>query len=139
MKFSNLVAISVLAAASVPAVALAQDAAATQPSAPAAAAPAAGAATLAAGQAIYGPQGEEVAKVVSVDGANVVITTGTNQATLPASALGTGEKGPTIAYNKEQLNAAIDAANKQANAGAAGAAGAPAGAAGATTQPEGGQ
>ncbi|AZI34626.1 hypothetical protein [Caenibius tardaugens] len=132
MKISHLVAISVLAAGSVPAVALAQDATAAELTAPAAeaAAPAAGSATLAAGQAIFGPQGEEVAKVVSVEGENVVITTGANQATLPASALGTSEKGPTIAYNKDQLNAAIDAANKQANAGAAGSG---------ATQPEGGQ
>ena len=137
MKISKLAALSVLAAASVSASAFAQeapaaDAATTEAPAATAAAPAAGATALAAGQVIYGPKGEEAATVVKVDGANVVISTGTNEATLPASAIGTSEKGPTIAYDKEQLNTAIEAANKQANAGQAAQPGA-------EQQPEGGQ
>ena len=113
MKISKLVAISLIATAGLPAAVMAQDAPA------AAAAPAAGS-PLAAGQTIYGPQGEAVATVVSVDGANVVIDTGTAKATLPSTALTPGEKGPSIAYNKDQLNAAISAATQPAG-GAAGA------------------
>lgn len=113
MKISKLVALSLVATAALPAAVMAQDAPA------AAAAPAAGS-TVAAGQTVYGPQGEAVATVVSVDGANVVIDTGTAKATLPATALTPGEKGPSIAYNKDQLNAAINAAT-QPSGGAAGA------------------
>ena len=108
------------------AAAIAQEAQAPDAGSPATADPAAPAAsaTVAAGQSVYGPQGEEVAKVVSVDAGNVVIDTGTNRATLPASALTAGDKGPTIAYNKDQLNAAIEAANNQAGAAAGAGAGA---------------
>lgn len=124
MKISKLAALSVIAAASLPVAAFAQEAPAAD--AASAQAPAtADAGALAAGQTIYGPQGEEVATVVSVADGNAVIDTGTNKATLPASSFGASDKGPTIAYSKDQLNAAIEAANKQANAG--------------QKQPEGGQ
>jgi hypothetical protein len=116
MKISKLALTTIAAFATVPAAsAFAQDAQA----------PAAEAATaspsLAAGQIIYGPSGEEVATVVSIADGNVVVDTGTQQATLPGSAITAGEKGATIGYTKEQLNAAIEAANKQASAGQAGA------------------
>ena len=120
MKISKLVALSLIATASLPAAAIAQDAPAASAAAPAAESPAT-ASAIAAGQTIFGPQGEAVATVVSVEGANVVIDTGTAKATLPATALTPSEKGPTIAYNKDQLNAAISAANQQSG-GAAGAA-----------------
>ena len=120
MKISKLVALSLIATAGLPAAVMAQEApAAAASAAPDAAAPATGSA-LAAGQTVYGPQGEAVATVVSVDGANVVIDTGTAKATLPATALTPGAKGPSIAYNKDQLNAAISAAT-QPSGGAAGA------------------
>lgn len=130
MKISKLAALSVIAAASLPVAAFAQeapaaDAATAQAPATADAGAPAAAGALAAGQTIYGPQGEEVATVVSVADGNAVIDTGTNKATLPASSFGASDKGPTIAYSKDQLNAAIEAANKQANAG--------------QKQPEGGQ
>lgn len=82
-------------------------AAAAQTAAPAAAAPAAAAApTLTTGSKIYDVQGAEIATVVSVDGANVVVTTGTNKLAIPASSFGVGEKGPVIAATREQLDAA---------------------------------
>ncbi|MFA7595627.1 MAG: hypothetical protein WCY92_04650 [Novosphingobium sp.] len=130
MKISKLAAITLAAFATVPATSvLAQeaDAAAEAP----AAAPA-----LAAGQTIYGPSGEEVATVVSVADGNVVVNTGTQEATLAATAFTQGEKGATIAFSKDELNAAIENANKQAAANHEGhqpATGAPA------TTPEGGQ
>ncbi len=128
MKISKLAAITLAAFASVPATSvIAQEAAAT------AEAPAP---ELAAGQTIYGPSGEEVATVVSVADGNVVINTGTQQATLAATSFTAGEKGATIAFSKDQLNAAIENANKQASANHEGhqpATGAPA------TTPEGGQ
>jgi hypothetical protein len=130
MKISKLAAITLVAFASLPATSvLAQEAAA--PAEAAAAAP-----TIAAGQTIYGPSGEEVATVVSVADGNVVVNTGTQQATLAATSFTAGEKGPTIAFSKDQLNAAIENANKQASANHEGhqpATGAPA------TTPEGGQ
>lgn len=74
----------------------------TTPTSPtAAAAPA-----LAAGASIYDPQGNEIAKVDSVAGANVIVSTGTNKLTIPASSFGAGAKGPVIAATKDQLDAA---------------------------------
>jgi len=136
MKISKLAAITLAAFASLPATSvLAQEAAA-----PAGAGAGAGAAaatpTITAGQTIYGPAGEEVATVVSVADGNVVVNTGTQQATLAATSFTAGEKGPTIAFSKDQLNAAIENANQQASANHEAhqpATGAPA------TAPEGGQ
>lgn len=82
-------------------------AAATAASAQTPAAPTAAAApVLTPGTSIYDPQGVEIAKVDSVSGANVVVSTGTNKVTIPASSFGPGAKGPVIAATKEQLDAA---------------------------------
>lgn len=104
MKLSKLAAISLLAAASIPATAIAQDA------------PAAATLDLSAGKTIYGPQGNEVGTIVSVAGGNVVVSTGKNQAALPSSSFTAGEKGATIGFTREQLDSAIEAANQKASA-----------------------
>lgn len=86
------------------------------PAAPAAAAtPAAPA--LAAGSKVYDPQGAEIATIDSVAGDNVVVSTGTNKVTIPASSFGTSPNGPVIAATRAQLDAAAAqaaAANKAA-------------------------
>jgi hypothetical protein len=111
MKISKLAAITLAAFTSVSAAsAIAQEATApaAQASAPL---------SIAAGQTIYGPAGEAVATVVSVADGNVVVDTGTQKATLPSASFTAGEKGATIGFSKDELNAAIEAANKQAAAG----------------------
>lgn len=100
MKLLKLAASAALAAAIVPAAAHAQ----------------AAQVDLGAGATVYDPQGGEVGKIASSAGGNVVIDTGTHQATIPASALSKGEKGPQIAYTKAQLDAAIEAATGKAAA-----------------------
>jgi hypothetical protein len=83
------------------------------PTAPEAAAeaPAAQAAAAKAGDTVYDPAGLAVGTIESVSGANFVLSTGTNKATLPVSALGSGANGPTIGMAKADLEAAIKAAN----------------------------
>ncbi len=73
-------------------------------------------AQIAVGAKIYGPQGEEVGTVEQVDGGNVVVNTGTLTATLPQDVFGEGETGPTIGWNKAELEAAISAAEQEASA-----------------------
>jgi len=62
-----------------------------------------------AGATVYGPDGTEVGKIEQVDGTNVVINTGSLTATLPAEVFGEGESGPTLGWNKADLEAAIAA------------------------------
>lgn len=100
MKYTKLVA-AALAIASVPAFAHAQDTASV---------------TLSQGAKVYGPEGNEVGTIDQVSGDNVVVNTGTNSATLPASSFAQGAKGPTIGFTKAQLDAAIENAAQQAEA-----------------------
>lgn len=95
MKFPPLAAAAALALAGV--------------SAPAFAAPTVGA-------TVYGPDGSEVGKIEQVAGGNVVIDTGSLKAAIPADTVSDGEKGPTIGWNKAELEAAVGAANAEAGA-----------------------
>ncbi|WP_052208132.1 hypothetical protein [Croceibacterium mercuriale] len=90
-------------------------AALAQATAPAAtpAAPA-GATGVTAGATIYGPDGQPVGTVEQVEGTNVVVNTGTQTATLPASTFSAGANGPTIGWNKADLEAAIAAEEQKA-------------------------
>ncbi|MCB2050337.1 MAG: hypothetical protein KDE63_02800 [Novosphingobium sp.] len=94
MKFSKKVALTLAAALAIPAAAFAQD--------------------LTVGATVYGPNGGEVGTIESVAGGNAVVNTGTNTAALPGASFTAGEKGLTIGFTKEQLDAAIEAANQQA-------------------------
>ena len=67
--------------------------------------PAAALAQVAAGATVYGPQGGEVGKIVSVDGGTVMLDTGTYQAPLPENAFGKSDKGPTITVTRAQIDA----------------------------------
>jgi nucleoid-associated protein YgaU len=99
MKFTKLVAASLLAVASVPAALQAQDAP-----------------ELNVGGKVYGPEGNEVGTIEKVEGGNVTLNTGSNVAVLPSSSFGFGVEGPAIGYTKAQLDAAVEAANAQAQA-----------------------
>ena len=91
MKFPRIAALATIAALAAPAAALAQDA------------------SLVAGATVFGPQGNEVGTIEKVDNGNVVINTGEHSATLAGNAFAAGDKGPTIALTKVQLNEAIEA------------------------------
>lgn len=97
MKLSTLAAAAALALAGVSAPAFAQTA-------------------VSVGAKVFGPDGNEVGTVEKVEGDNVVVNTGTLTAALPSSVFGDGEKGPTIGWNKADLEAAITAANDEAKA-----------------------
>jgi preprotein translocase subunit YajC len=71
---------------------------------------------LTVGATVHGPQGGEVGKIEKIEGGNVVIFTGTQRATLPASALGRDEKGLVISMTKAQLDSAVAEAEAKANA-----------------------
>lgn len=98
IKFSTLAAAAALAVAGVSAPALAQDTG------------------IAAGATVYGPDGAAVGTIEKVEGANVVVNTGNMTAALPTEVFGEGENGPTIGWNKADLEAAIAAANSEAEA-----------------------
>jgi hypothetical protein len=77
-------------------------------SAPAeAGAAAAQSATAKAGDTVYDQAGEVVGTVEKVEGANFVISTGTNRATLALNTLASGPKGFVIGVTKAQLDEAI--------------------------------
>jgi hypothetical protein len=92
-----------------------QAAAPSTADAPTAQAPAAQAATAKAGDQVYDTTGAVVGTVESVSGSNFVISTGTNKATLPMSALASGANGLTINMTKAQLNSAIEQATGKAH------------------------
>lgn len=96
-KFSTLAAAAALALTGVAAPALAQTA-------------------VEVGAKVFGPDGSEVGTVEKVEGGDVVLNTGNLTAVLPADVFGTGDNGPTIGWNKADLEAAITAANDEAKA-----------------------
>lgn len=71
---------------------------------------------IAAGATIYGPQGNEVGKVVSKAGEIVVVDTGKHSASLPVTSFTSGAKGLAIGFTRDQLNAAVENAQAQAEA-----------------------
>jgi len=78
--------------------------------------PEAVASALAVGATVYGTDGAEVGKIESMPGGNVVLFTGKNRATLPASVFGMNETGLLIGMTKAQLDAAVEAAEAKASA-----------------------
>lgn len=71
---------------------------------------------LAVGGTVYDPEGGEVGTIESLVGGNVVISTGTNSATLGSNAFVQGPKGPVIGMTKAQLDAAVEEAAAKAQA-----------------------
>lgn len=90
MKFAPLAAAAALAFAAVPGAALAQDAA------------------VAAGTVVYGPEGNTVGTIKSVDGETVLLDTGKHVAPIPANAIGVGET-LTLTVTKVQIDQMMDA------------------------------
>ena len=64
-------------------------------------------ATAKAGDTVYDQACEVVGTVEKVEGANFVISTGTNRATLALNTLASGPKGLVIGVTKAQLDEAI--------------------------------
>lgn len=98
MKFSSLAVAAALAVAGLSSPALAQDAG------------------LTVGAKIYGPNGGEIGIIEKIEGEAVVVNTGNVTAALPASSFGTSDKGPTLGWDKAELESAVTAANEQAAA-----------------------
>jgi len=87
MKFTKMVAASLLAFASIPAAAQSD-------------------VGLAVGATVYGSDAGEVGKIVEVGDGYVIVDTGTHKATLPNSSFGKGSKGPLIGLTKANAEAA---------------------------------
>ncbi|MBD3728932.1 MAG: hypothetical protein IE933_04430 [Sphingomonadales bacterium] len=69
-----------------------------------------------AGATVYGPQGNVVGTIASVEGGVVTVDTGTHKAPLPEGAFGGGDKGPTITVTKDQLDGMMAEVEAQAEA-----------------------
>jgi len=98
MKFSSLAVAAALAVAGLAAPAFAQDAG------------------LTVGAKIYGPNGGEIGTIEKIEGEAVVVNTGNVTAALPASSFGTSDNGPTLGWDKAELESAVTAANEKAAA-----------------------
>lgn len=72
--------------------------------------PAPAAVQVTAGATVYGPNGAEVGTVEKVEGGNAVINTGAHSAAVPTSAIGRNEKGLLVSLTRDQLDAAVVAA-----------------------------
>ena len=97
MKFTKMVAASLLAFASIPAAAQSD-------------------VGLAVGATVYGSDAGEVGKIVEVGDGYVIVDTGTHKATLPNSSFGKGSKGPLIGLTKAGLDEFVAKANAEAAA-----------------------
>ncbi len=94
MKFAKL-ALATLALAATPALAQSQ---------------------VEAGATVYGPQGNEVGTIVSVENGQAVLDTGKHKVPLGVDMYGEGENGPTITVTKDQINTMVDQQLAQAAA-----------------------
>lgn len=94
-------------------IALAQ---ATAPAAPAAAPAATVAEQVKPGATVYDTTGAEAAKIDSIAGDLVVVSTGTNKISLPMASFAPGANGPVVSVTKAQIDAAATQANAAAQA-----------------------
>lgn len=60
------------------------------------------------GATVYGPQGNPVGQIATVEGGQAVVDTGKHKVPLGLEAYGKGENGPTITVTKAQLDAMVD-------------------------------
>ena len=63
---------------------------------------------VAVGATVYGPQGEAVGQIVTVENGQAVLDTGTHKVPLGLDMYGKGENGPTITVTKVQLDTMVD-------------------------------
>ncbi|MBC2665020.1 hypothetical protein H7F51_05790 [Novosphingobium flavum] len=68
-----------------------------------------------AGATVYGPQGDVVGTVEKISGASAIVNTGKHSAALPTSAFGKNDKGLLVSMSKDQLDAAVEAAEAKAS------------------------
>ena len=72
-------------------------------------------ASVTAGATVYGPDGNEVGTVDKVSGTTAIVNTGKHSAALPTSAFGKNDKGLLVSMSKDQLDAAVEAAEAKAS------------------------
>lgn len=63
---------------------------------------------VAVGATVYGPQGNPVGQIVTVEGDQAILDTGKHKVPLALTMYGKGEKGPTITVTQDQLNTMVD-------------------------------
>ena len=63
---------------------------------------------VAVGATVYGPQGEAVGQIVTVEGDQAILDTGAHKVPLALTMYGKGDKGPTITVTKVQLDTMVD-------------------------------
>lgn len=60
------------------------------------------------GATVYGPQGNPVGQIVTVENGQAVVDTGKHKVPLGLDAYGKSDKGPTITVTKDQLDGIMD-------------------------------
>ena len=68
------------------------------------------------GSTVYGPEGNQVGTIVSVENGQAVLDTGKHQVPLGIDMYGEGENGPTITVTKMQIDTMVDQQLAQAAA-----------------------
>ena len=113
MKTTKLAAVALMAFAPATLSAQADTAAPAPAAAPAASDDAA--ADVLPGATVYDTQGGVVGRIVSVDGENVVVDSGTSRATLAKSGFAKGTNGPVVGMTKAQFDQAVATAKGEAD------------------------
>lgn len=63
---------------------------------------------VAVGATVYGPQGNVVGQIVTVEGEQAILDTGKHKVPLALAMYGKSDKGPTITVTKDQLDTMVD-------------------------------
>ncbi len=71
---------------------------------------------VAPGAIVYDLQGGTVGRILRINGSNVVVDTGINQAILAANGFSYGPNGPIIGTSKAQLDSAVETVKREADA-----------------------
>lgn len=71
---------------------------------------------VAVGATVYGPQGNAIGQIVSVEDGQAVVDTGKHKVPLALAMYGKSDKGPTITVTKDQLDTLVDEQIADANA-----------------------
>ena len=63
---------------------------------------------VAVGATVYGPQGDPVGQIVTVQGDQAILDTGMHKVPLALAMYGKSDKGPTITVTKDQLDTMVE-------------------------------
>lgn len=63
---------------------------------------------VAVGATVYGPQGNPVGQIITVEGGQAILDTGKHKVPLALAMYGKSDKGPTITVTKDQLDTMVD-------------------------------